>query len=176
MNSDQTGWDGILEQGEKILWQGRPGIKLRIMPFQIAAIVFGLFFSGFALFWMIMASRAGGVFWMFGLLHFAVGIGVGIGPVYLSMVRRKNTWYTLTDRRAFIATDMPIVGRRIKSYPITSHMTLDFQQSTPPNIFFAHEFKQGKNSSYRIDIGFEGIDDGKKVLALMRNIQKAAPA
>jgi len=176
MSADPTGWDGILEQGEKILWQGRPGTNLRIKPSQFTAILFGLFFSGFALFWMVMAFQAGGFFWMFGLIHFAVGLSIGIGPVYKSVIRRKNTWYTLSDRRAFIATAMPVVGRRITSYPISANTSLDYQQTTPPSIYFAHEYKQGKNRSRRIDIGFEAIDDGRKVLALMRGIQKAIPA
>ena len=168
------GWDGILEEGEEILWQGRPNSRFRIKIGQIPAVLFGSAFSGFALFWMIMAASAGGFFWMFGLIHFSVGISIGAGPVVIDNIRRKNTWYTLTDRRAFIATDVPFVGRRLLSYPITATTLLDLRGQDPGSIFFAEEFKRTKNGSRRIAIGFEAIPDAPEVLRLMRTIQKGA--
>jgi len=173
VKADRTGWDDILEPGEAIKWQGSPNTRFRIKPAHIRTALFGLAFSGFALFWMITASQAGGYFWMFGLLHFSVGLCIGFGPVFWDAMRRKNTWYTLTDQRAFIATDMPVVGRRIKSHPITGNTVLDLQPTSPPSIFFAHEFKQGTNYTRRVNIGFEGITDAAEVLSLMRDIQKA---
>ena len=124
--SEIAGWEGILDKNEKILWQGRPDAKLRLRASKLVGVVFGLVFAGFALFWMIAASFAGGFFWMFGLLHFFVGLGVAAGALYGSSWRRKHSWYTLTDRRAFIATDMPFRGRSLKSYPITRDTILDF--------------------------------------------------
>ncbi len=168
------GWDGILEEGEEILWQGRPDSHFRIKIGQIPAILFGSAFSGFALFWMLMAASGGGYFWMFGLIHFSVGIGIGVGPIVTDNIRRKNTWYTLTDRRAFIASDMPFVGRRLLSYPITATTLLDLRDYDPGSIFFAEEFKRTKNGSRRIAIGFEAIPDAPEVLKLMRKIQKGA--
>lgn len=173
MRSDKTGWEGILEIGEDILWQGRPQVRFRIKPFQIAAVIFGMAFSGFALFWMIMASQSGGFFWMFGLLHFFVGLSIGIGPVLINNLRLRGTWYTLTDRRAFIASEMPVMGRRIKSYQINAGTVLELKQSNPPSVYFAHEIKQGQQKSYQVGIGFEGIQDGVQVMAMMRDIQKA---
>ena len=61
-----AGWEGILDTGETILWQGRPDGKIVLRPANTATFVFGLAFAGFALFWMIMASTAGGFFWAFG--------------------------------------------------------------------------------------------------------------
>jgi len=171
-----VGWDEILENDEQILWQGRPNEKFRIKLSQIATLVFGLFFAGFAVFWMVMAAGIGGIFWMFGLLHFAVGLSISFGPIYWDNVQRRNSWYSLSDQRAFIATDMPFRGRRIKSFPITASTVLDFRRSEPPSIYFAHEIRQGKNSSTRIDIGFEGIPDAAEVFALMRGLQKKISA
>ncbi len=93
MKTDQTGWNGILEQGEAIIWQRRPHTGFRVKLSQAAAIPFGLVFSGFALFWMDMASRDGGIFWTFGLIHFFTGIGIGLGPILIGNLRRKNSLY-----------------------------------------------------------------------------------
>ena len=170
--TDQSGWEGILDEGEKILWQGRPDAAIRVRASKLVGFVFGLFFAGFALFWMIMASLAGGFFWMFGLLHFFVGLGVAVASLFGSAWRRKHTWYTLTDRRAFIATDMPFRGRSLKSYPITEHTILDFNGGDPATIYFNHEMRRRKNGQYKVAVGFERIPDGAEVYRLMRGIQE----
>ena len=171
-NDIPPGWDGILDPGERILWQGRPDSVVTWTPANIAASVFGLFFSGFAVFWMAMASRAGGSFWMFGLIHFLAGFAVGLGPPVWSAWRRRHTWYTLTDRRAFIATDIPMKGRKLKSYPIGKETSLDYEAGEPATIHFAHEFRRTKKGSHRVPIGFERIRDGAKVFALFRQVQR----
>ena len=171
MNAHE-GWEGILDPGEAVLWQGRPDPAIIFKVGNVVGCVFGLFFAGFALFWMIMASAAGGFFWMFGLLHFSVGLGVAVGAIFWSAGRRRHTWYTLTDRRAFIATDVPLRGRSLKSYPITRETVLDYDAGTPSTIHFNHEMRRGKNGQYRVDVGFERINDGAEVYRMMRDIQE----
>ncbi|MFQ5624190.1 MAG: aspartate carbamoyltransferase catalytic subunit, partial [Paracoccaceae bacterium] len=120
------------------------------------------------------AARAGGVFWMFGLIHFLVGVGIAVVPPFWTTFRRRRTWYALTDRRAFVATDLPLRGRRLKSYPITSEAVLDFNNEEPATIYFAQQTRRGKNRTYQVNIGFERIADGPEVYQLMRGIQEAA--
>ncbi len=158
------GWDGILEEGEKILWQGRPTTRFHIRLAQIPALFFGMVFSGIALFWMAVAAQAGGLAWMFGLIHLAVGLGIGLVPIILDNIRRRNTWYTLTNRRAFIASDMPVIGRRLKSFPITQTTMLEYRDGDPPSLYFAEEYRRTKNGSRRVRIGFEGIADARDVM------------
>lgn len=166
------GWEGILDQDETILWQGRPDGAFYFDIGNIFALVFGIFFAGFALFWMLMAAQAGGFFWMFGLLHFFVGLGVAIGPTFYSTFRRRHTWYTLTNRRAFIATDMPIKGKSLDSYPITRSTSMSLQEGPPDTIWFASTTKRTKNGTKTIKIGFEHIDQGRDVLRMMRDVQE----
>lgn len=172
----ESGWEGILDKSEAILWQGRPDAKVVFKFSNFVGFVFGLFFSGFALFWMIMASSAGGYFWMFGLIHFFAGIAVAFGSMFWSAWRRGHTWYTLTDRRAFIATDLPFRGRSLKSYPITRETVLDYDGAELSTIHFNHEMRRGKNGHYRVDVGFERIPDGPEVYRLMCDIQKRLPS
>jgi len=168
----QGDWAGILDPGETILWQGRPDPGFVLRPAQIGVALFGLAFSAFAMFWMIMASQAPGGFWMFGLIHFSVGAGIIAWAFFWGPYSRRHTWYTLTDRRAFIATDLPVVGKRLKSYPITEDTVLDFESGDLSTIIFHEERKRGKNGHYTVRIGFERIHDGAKVYRLMRNVQE----
>lgn len=166
-----SGWEGILDQNERILWQGRPDGRVVLRLSKIFQMIFGLFFAGFALFWMFLAAQAGGIFWMFGLLHFFVGIGISFGAVFADAWRRRHTWYTLTDRRAFVATDKPLKGRILKDYPITADTRLSFVEGPPDSVHFTQRRTKNKGSE---PTGFDRIDDGKEVYRLMRDIQRGA--
>ena len=167
-------WDDILARGEHILWHGRPDGAIVIKAKNIIGALFGTAFAGFALFWMISASNSGGNFWMFGLLHFAVGIFIALPALFGGTFMRRHTWYTLTNKRAMIATDLPIKGKNLKTYPITKKNRLDFQEGTLATIYFAQETRRKKNRSYKIDIGFERILDGQEVYDKLRKIQGAS--
>ncbi|TLP69129.1 aspartate carbamoyltransferase catalytic subunit [Parasedimentitalea maritima] len=164
-------WVGILDDDEKILWQGRPdgGVSIKIQNILMA--IFGTVFAGFALFWMIIASKGGGDFWLFGLLHFSVGLALVLYSLFWSTFRRRRSWYTLTDRRAFIAINLPLRGKSLKSYPIASSSPLELIDGNLSSVNFAEEVKSGKNGSYTVSIGFERLTDGREVYRLMRDIQ-----
>ena len=169
--TDRSGWEGILDRDERILWQGRPDGRVVLSALHIPLALFGTAFAGFALFWMIMAAFSGGLFWMFGLIHFSIGVALVVGPPFFSAYRRQRTWYTLTDRRAFVATDLPISGRKFKSYPIDVDTRLDFVDGDPSSVHFAEAIRRGKNRTYRVPIGFERIENGREVYKLIRKVQ-----
>lgn len=170
----QAGWSDILDPGEVILWQGRPDGRVIVDASSIVMGIFGAVFAGFAAFWMIMASQAGGYFWMFGLIHFSVGIAImGYGPIGRPFARR-HTWYTLTNRRAIIATNLPLVGKRLHSYPITAETPISMIESDPATIIFATAPVSSRRGVRTKDIGFERIPDGHRVMSLMRKIQTGA--
>lgn len=166
------GWDGVLHDDESIIWQGRPEPGIAFKPSHVFTILFGLVFSGFALFWMIMASQAGGFFWMFGLIHFTAGFCVMFGPIVGPAYRRNKTWYTLTTDRAFVA-DITVFGRkRLKSYPILPQTPIETEVGTFTSIHFASETRRRKNRTYTVPIGFERLRDGETVSKLIRDMQK----
>ena len=170
-NATPDGWQGILDAGENILWQGRPNSKVKFEITHAFSFLFGLAFAGFAVFWMVGASQAGGGFWMFGLIHFFVGLSLSIGPPFYAAWRRKHTWYTLSSKRAFIATEMPALGRRMDIYPLNKDTNLSFDNGEPATIYFAETHKQTKNGSRVVKIGFERINDGKTVYSMIRKVQ-----
>lgn len=164
------GWDGVLLQGETILWQGRPDPAFHFGLPQAGIMLFGLVFAGFAAVWMLLASSGGGNFWMFGLLHFSVGIALAVGGVLYPPWRRRHTWYTLTNRRAFIATDLPFKGRTLKSWPIDGDAAITYVPGPKADIHFARDFRQTKNGTRVVPIGFERITDGDEVHRLISGI------
>ncbi len=166
------GWEGLLDEGEEIVWQGRPDGKVVFRVGNIATFIFGLFFAGFALFWMVMASFAGGFFWMFGLIHFSVGIGISAGGLFWNAFKRRRSWYTLTNQRAFIASELPLVGRKLRSFPITAGTVLEFDNRDPATIYFASEQRRNNNKTYTVKIGFERIENGREVFAKIGDIQQ----
>lgn len=167
------GWENTLAEGETILWQGRPVPGISFSLAQSFTTLFGLAFTGFALFWMMQAARSGGYIWTFGLIHFTAGLGVLLGPVLLPAYMRKRTWYTLSTEKAYIA-DMPILaGKRLRSYPITKDTPIEIKTGTYTTIIFASSQRRGKNNrSYTVPIGFERLTDGDTVRGLIRTIQK----
>jgi hypothetical protein len=156
------GWEGILDPGEQILWQGKPSPRpaplvptgrVRLMPFVVIA---------FSIFWMIQAMQAGGVLWLFGLVFLYIGVRELRRPPRRAQDVLSGTFYTLTDRRAFIATD--IGGKRdLRSYPIDKDTIVELVDGVPGSVYFV------TGSGFRV--GFELVEDARSVYARVREIQ-----
>ena len=100
--------DRLLNADEKILWSGKPEKKAFVLP-ALASVPFGLFFLGFALFWMWgIPGGAPGFFGLFGLLFVAGGFAIISGPLIWQLLRHRNTEYLITDRR--IITQSGAIG------------------------------------------------------------------
>ncbi|WBU53868.1 aspartate carbamoyltransferase catalytic subunit [Paracoccus sp. SCSIO 75233] len=156
------GWQGILDDGERILWQGQPDRRVRFEPGDLSKAFPGLFFVCFSLFWMYQAAQASIAFSLFGLFFLFIGIRQLLKPAIMPAYIRSRSWYTLTDRRAIVATDIPVRGRRLVSYPIDSTTPIELVAGDPPSIRFG-----GSD-----DAAFTFIPEAEKVLALIRGIQR----
>ena len=176
------GWQGILDPDEVILWQGRPRAGLSLRPFRPMRHAMGVVTAGFALFWMSMAAWITGgmddgpvdLFPLFGLIFLAIGIWNAGLFVFWEAFLRANTTYSLSSRRGFVATDLPIKGRSLKSYPIKPDTPLEYDGQEPGTIWFAERYQSTKNGSRRVPIGFERIPDARAVYALLRSVQRGA--
>lgn len=99
-----------LEAGEKVVWTGTPDASAfaRGRWFHVP---FGLFFAGFAVFWMAAPYLLGAgtkngahpplAFTLFGVPFVVVGLGMASSPLWM---RRKaaRSAYVITDRRAIV--------------------------------------------------------------------------
>lgn len=165
--SEHPGWQGILDDGERILWQGQPDARLRISPAEIRKALPGVVMLAFALFWMVMAAQGSVMFALFGLIFVAISIRNIAEPLLLPAFRRSRTWYTLTDRRALVATDLPFQGRRLVSYPIDRDTPVEYLPGDPPSILFGHPAVDSARRG-----GFAFVADADRVMGLIREIQR----
>lgn len=175
-----SGWDGLLDPDEKIVWQGQPDAKFRLRGRNIALSLFGIVFLGSSLAFMVVAvastSAQGGpmglMFLLFGLPFVLVGLYLVVGIHWADMAGRRKTHYTLTNKHAFIATALFV--KRLKSYPIGADTALELRPGSPGSVMFAEEIVRNNNSTTRRAIGFELIPDAQEVYALMRDVQDGA--
>ncbi|QDC07832.1 aspartate carbamoyltransferase catalytic subunit [Oceanicola sp. D3] len=184
MSKPPPGWEGLLDDDEEILWQGRPSAGVVVRGKDIFESLFGLFFAGFAIFWMSMASSMGtprnapGIFQffpLFGLPFLAIGLYMVFGKYFWKAYQRRHTNYTLTNKRGFIATEV-LGTRKLKSYPLTDRLELE-QSARGDTLWFAtttytRRNKNGFKRSFTRRIGFELIENGAHVMGLARKALK----
>lgn len=200
MATTPAGWEGIFEDGESVLWQGRPRggvIWSDLLRFET---FFGLFFAGFAVFWIVGAATMGRMthsgssfdlmgtlFPLFGIPFVAIGLYMVIGRIFWDAHTRGRTWYTLSDRAAYIATDT--LGKRtLKRYPYDDMVSPSLDDDTPGSVWFAEEIRNyttrrrsssGMNMGtpqrhfVRVPIGFRQIDDARQVYRLINQHRDA---
>ncbi|WP_068108859.1 hypothetical protein [Tropicimonas marinistellae] len=178
MSGTRGDWDGILAPGEKILWQGRPEPGLSFRGLDPRRVLFGLAMLAIAVFWTLGAARATSdaplvlrlLFPLVGVLFIAQGARLAGGARVWQAWLRARSWYSLSNRRAFIATE--IFGRRgLNSWPITADTAIGFDEGPPASVYFADA---GSRFGRGGRVGFERISEGREVLNLMRRIQRGA--
>ncbi len=118
--------DKVLDENERVMWEGVPSFWPYLLGGSLITTIFGLFwlmlllpFIGVAVFDILFGSHIFG----FGILllpHFWVGIGLVFGiPAYQVLVY-KHTYYAITDKRVILQKGW--IGRDFE--------TIDFDQIT----------------------------------------------
>lgn len=190
------GWEGLLEPGEQILWQGRPGTGIRWAELRSVQSRIGLFLTLFMLVWLAggtsMMDGAGDWAWLailvigvIGAVMLAAGLYLLVGRLVWDAWRRRHGWYTLTDRAAFVATDLR--GKRsLTRYGIDDMrgFKLEQRRNGRGDLWFAQgRFDYTTRSSVGAvrrqhveyhRIGFVDIEDAARVYALMELHRRAA--
>jgi hypothetical protein len=165
-------WAGLLNEGEEILWQGRPSGALRLEWRSPMDALMPLAFVAFSVFWMVTAATEGGLAWMFGLIFFGVGVHKLIGEHLWKAYVRRNTHYTLTTQSIFIAT--AVRGKRkLERHPISPDTEIDFEEGHLSNIWLHTNPHRVHRRNFRKRVGFEQIENGRDVFAKLRQAQEA---
>lgn len=197
-----AGWEGILDPGEVILWQGQPQARFDWTQLFNSRSAFGFIFAGFSVFWMVAAwgtTRIGlslvpdasfmaFLMPLFGLPFLLLGLNMAFGPQLMAWARRKGSWYTLTDRHAFIAVEL--LGKRsLERYPLGPQMHPALEEGFPGSVWFATAGPEtglghrwgGVMSLPSFDglnrIGFEAIPEARTVYFMLLEAlaQRRAP-
>jgi hypothetical protein len=170
--NEDGSWDGILQPGETMEWQGAPVQSLRWelnTPQALSFVVFGA--SGVAFFGMIYSKRSESIgnvmlVWLAWLAILTV--------VYhaWSFWNRRRTFYSLTNKRAFIATRHFGV-LRLKAFQIAETSVLRLVDTDPGHVFIAREWvtvrnrTTGYNERKQVDVGFMNIREPKKIFEML---------
>lgn len=165
-----AGWEGILEPGERILWQGRPDPSFRLEPSHVVVAVAGAGFLCFVLWLFLPAALAGRGAWSLVLLPSVLILGIVAAGPLATMLRRRGTWYTLTDRRAIVATRLPVLGRDLQSYRIRANSPIRWDGGEPGTVWFAERIERTGDESREVPVGFERIAGATEVHALLKRI------
>jgi len=192
-----AGWEGILDRDERILWQGQPDGMVIWTDLVSVKTVFGLIFAGFAAFWMLIAFSIGGaggnapgifvLFPLFGLPFLAVGLNLAFGRIFWDAYQRRNTFYTLTSKAAYIATKS-FGKRQLKRHEILTDK-VSLEEGDVGSVWFAERVERqsasrhraGRHSqtrgayTLRIPIGFRRITEARQVYRLIRDTFVAPP-
>ncbi|MFE3837367.1 hypothetical protein [Pseudogemmobacter sonorensis] len=184
-----AGWEGILDPGERILWQGRPEAGFDWSALISTRTPFGLAFAGFAIFWMSMTRITGGaavspffmgvLFPLFGLPFLFAGLNIAFGKPLRDFLRQRGSHYTLTNRHAFIATD--ILGKRTLSrHPIGAGFRPALEEGDPGSVWFGTRAAVVGHVPYKDEttgfgqwltrtdrIGFERIREARRAWRMM---------
>ena len=110
-----SGWDGLLNEGETLLWQGRPEVGFDWTMLLTKETPKGLFIVLFALIWIGIALQVTGdneapflmriLFPLIALPILLGGLRQAFGPALERYYRLRTTTYSLTSEAAYIAIE-----------------------------------------------------------------------
>jgi len=172
---------GRLAKGERLVWWDRPAASgLARHEFGLQTFI-GVFFTCFAIFWMTMAYRAPGPFFLFGSLFVAAGLWMVTTPLR-AYWGASSTIFALTDKRALI-----LKGSKATGYPLehVSFVETESGADGRGNVLFLNESASplpwGGNSGQMMRKGgFIAIADAERVSQeMMRRMEQrriAAPS
>lgn len=178
-----AGWDGILTDDEYIILQGRPDTRFTLSDINMSQVIIGIIGAAMSGLWMLVMWAGGAFIAVYGLLPLATCMLVIVGAPIVAMRERRQTWYTLTNKRAFIAIDRRLQRRTLHDTTLTPDTPITFVDGPLASLYFAARGDQfwartrsGRTQStdgMTAAIGFERIADGRAVLQLVRQVQNS---
>lgn len=173
------GWEGILDDDEDILWQGRPAPGLDWRDVIDAHFFPGLLVAGFGVAWTALAVtmmtefRSGPpllfriLFPLFGVFFVLAALRNVLRKPLKAYRRQKGTFYTLSSKAAYIATD--IGGRRnLDRYLLSEMGRLRLVDGSPGAVMFGTR-PRIPDAPGSGEAGFLRLSDAREVFALIRD-------
>jgi hypothetical protein len=115
-----------LDRDENLLWTGKPKSGIAFRTADIFMIPFSILWCGFAILWMMLASQAGGLFFLFGVPFVIIGLIFVFGRFIIDAKQRENTVYGLTENRILIKSG--VISKHIKSLNIRTLSDIELSE------------------------------------------------
>ncbi|MCA0044303.1 hypothetical protein [Celeribacter litoreus] len=165
------GWADILMPNERVLWQAQPDSRIEWRGPQVPFALFGMMFAGFALFWTVKAMMSNG-FWVYGIFQIVTGLGIALAPLFIGPFIAKRTWYSLTNRRAFFASDLPFGGKSLTALELYPNTPVEFDGQEPGTLSFGARAEALVGDRFDSTPRFFRIPNARHVFGLVLDIQK----
>ena len=171
-------WDNFLEPDEEILWSGKPGGQIIFSDALSFLTIFGIAISFFSLTWMVgtlvAVARPGApilayLFPLFALPFLLFGLQMAGGHILIDAYRRRRTWYTLTNKNAYIATS-GLWKKSLDIYPVEEMNVLRIEPGALGTVIFK-EHRSRKRTAIKRPSGFYQISDALLVFNLLRELR-----
>ena len=158
------GLEDAFADNEEILWQDRPVKGVLWNNEVIIGVGIGVLIATGAEKWLLKFSQAGSGAWSLDPTHVILGLLFALVSLAYPVYMRRNTWYTLTNRRAIITTKLPVLGKRFKGHAIAQDSKLEHKKGRLASVYFK-EFRKYYGGKYpkTIKIGLENIKEGEIV-------------
>jgi hypothetical protein len=169
----------VLLAGEKLLWKGAPERGLKFTRSDFLRTFFGLFFFGFAVFWMSKSLDNGNPTFStaFGIPFVLFGAYITIGRYFWEAYKRGRTTYTLTDKRAIIRADSMLTAVALDGL---NEVALEERADGSGTIILGRDVTTGEGEDSEISYAprFEFVKDVARVYQLVEKARNSdrAPA
>ena len=166
----QDEWAGLLDPDERVIWQGQPSGRVQLEFESAFSVLFMVVWTAIPLFALIAQPQS--ALLIVPVLFVGIGAYFFVGQHFWAAYLRRRTFYTLTNKRAFIGRST-FANRTLDSFPITEATTLQLDEGRACAVWFSTgaQSKMFSNSKEG-PIGFERLDDPRAVYQLLRQVQR----
>ncbi len=165
MRGSDPDWSATLAPGERLLWQSRPAPVLRLNRRAVLRLLLALFFVVNGWLWLRFGM------WL-GFAFLAAALWLVAEVTIAPLIRHRVTAYGLTNHRALILTQWPVLGARVRAWPISADTIVTADESLPlGHVSFGFTPLFLARARMRA-VGFDHIADAAAVHALIRRIQR----
>lgn len=158
-----------LDADEDVLWYDKPVKKIVFTSADIFTTLFGVVWLSFSVFWIIEASYSTfEIFPFFGIPFVLIGLYLLFFRHVVSLVKRKDMIYVLTNRRAMIVHTGKRQYVQEYRYENISNVQMRCDDNDIGSIFFlTGEIRYNNGRGYSTTSGIFGIKDTKKVYKIL---------
>jgi len=178
-----------LQSGESIYWTGTAD-PARAALSALPAMIFGIPFAGFALFWINGAYQASShiskspnafaksfsVFPIFGLPFLFVGLGIVLAPLW-AYLKGRSTVYAVTNQRVMVISGNGT--RSVKSLTPADIVSVDHRERPDGSgdvVICTNGILRSNNSTSQVKVALLGIPNVKEVAQQVMALHAQRPA